>query len=181
MKKLVLSMLCVMSLGFLGCASNPESSDANQVKTSEQFQFKNINFELSQFHNPQIVYHTPEELESVINQNIMARLIEKDLLSNQAGMNELNISISYERRFVGDETPLKSDSLAYPIFAYKIEVIDAGEVIKTIERKNLTYSGGFGMNLRVMSASLRDKKHEIKFAEAIANTIVKQVSQLPIK
>ncbi|MFT5421433.1 MAG: hypothetical protein ACI9D5_002188 [Candidatus Endobugula sp.] len=35
------------------------------------------------------------------------------------------------------------------------------------------------MNLQVMVASLRDKKYEIKFANARVNTVVKRIVAMP--
>ncbi|MFT5117900.1 MAG: hypothetical protein ACI9NY_001433 [Kiritimatiellia bacterium] len=94
-------------------------------------------------------------------------------------MNALKMKVFYKRRFVGDATPFVSDALAYTVFSYRIDVIDNGNIIKTVKKNGLTYHGGVAMNLQVMVASLRDKKYEIKFANARVNTVVKRIVAMP--
>jgi hypothetical protein len=181
MKRLAISLIIlIVGVGVLGCSSNspPPSSDVSEVTISKKFRFDKVSFKFSQTAEPKIAYHTSSELEALINNKIISDLKEKNLLSEQDAMNELKITASYVRRFVGDATSFSSDSLAYPDFSYEIEVIDNGKVIKKVGAKGLVYKGGFAMNLQVMAASLRDKKYEVKFTDALANTIVKRVSQL---
>ncbi|MFW3405225.1 hypothetical protein, partial [Aliarcobacter butzleri] len=68
----------------------------------------------------------------------------------------VDITIIYTRRYVGDETPLKSDSLASPNYDYSLIVINnSGKELLRKVRKNLMIKGGFAMNMQVIAAKLR--------------------------
>ena len=58
----------------------------------------------------------------MLNKKLHSLLEENNLLSTQKSMNTLVINATYKRKFVGDETPLPSDSLAYPHYQYTINV-----------------------------------------------------------
>jgi hypothetical protein len=179
MKRIICSLLVfVVAIFFAGCGGG--SPNTPKLPVTKQFQFNGVDsFEFVQFHNATIIYHTPEELESLLNEKITKLLIEKKLLSTDANMNVLKIGTEYTRRFVGDESPIKSDALGYPFYAYKIEALDKnGTTLRNIERRNLQFKGGFTMNLQIIAASLRDKKYEVEFIDAFANTIVQSIEDL---
>lgn len=165
MNKFCIKLIGVLLISsFLGCASSGTSSMPN-VETTKQFKFSAVNFKFEQLITPSITYHTEKELATLLNNRITTLLQEKELLSKQESMNTLNITTFYQRRFVGDATPLPSDSLAPPHYAYKIEVLDGSTVIKTVERKDLIFKGGMAMNFKILTGSLRDKKDELGFID----------------
>jgi hypothetical protein len=106
-------------------------------------------------------------------------MIEKRLLTNDENANVLDINAVYFRRFMGDETPVKSDSLGYPIFAYNIKVLNNNQTtLRDIRRDNLRFEGGFIMNLKALAGQLRDKEDELPFVDALTNTITKSIEKI---
>ena len=126
---------------------------------------------------PDISYHSGEELELMLNKKLHRLLEENNLLSTQTNMNTLVINATYERRFVGDETSISTDSLAYPHYQYSINVKSHTKLLTKIKKIDLTYQGGFTLNLQVIAGTLRDKKYEILFINALANTIFKDIER----
>lgn len=163
---------------FLGCGGNSPTTPSLPV--TNQFRFNGVsNFELHQIHNATIVYHTAEEIESLLNEKITKFLVEKRLLTSNENANILEISPIYFRRFVGDETSLKTDSLGYPFFGYDIKILDNNQtVLRNTNRGNLQFKGGFTMNLKVLAGQLREKEDELPFIDAFAKTITKSIEKI---
>jgi hypothetical protein len=159
-----------------GCGTT--QPDIPTVKTTKYFNIKNVSLHLTQKVKTDIVYHTQKELQELLKNDIEKKLADKNLLSNDASMTKLVIDVSYTRHFVGDATPMSSDSLAYPNMNYTIKAYDGKKLLTTIEKKDLTYQGGFAMNLQVIAGTLRDKKYELDFINALANTIVNNIEEI---
>ena len=177
MKKLSLSLLLIAILvGITGCSKN--SPSAPKIKATEKFQFLNAKLNLSQFVKTKIVYHTKEELETILNNKLTKLLKDNELLSTDIKMNKLVINANYKRRFVGDKTAISTDSLAYPNYSYTINLVNNNKSIGTIKKDNLSFKGGFMMNLQIIAGTLRDKKYELEFIEALANKIFDDIENL---
>ncbi len=172
--KVLLAIVTVISIS--GCGATTPS--VPQVKTSEKFQLNEVSLNVTQLVQPKITYHTEEELKMMLNKKLHSLLKENNLLSTKKSMNTLVINVIYKRKFVGDETPLPSDSLAYPHYQYTINVKNDSKSLLKIKKDELTYKGGFTLNLQVMAGTLRDKKYEIQFIDALANTIFEDIKQL---
>ncbi len=176
-KTIIRMAALLLTLTMFGCASSGPTQ-VSKAETTKQFRFSSVDFKFEQRIKPGIAYHTPDELKAMLNDRVTALLKEKGLLSEDAAMNGLKISVTYQRHFVGDATPFPSDALAYPTFAYKVTVTDHDRVITTAEESDLSYRGGMAMNLKVMAGALRDKKYENEFVDALANTIVERIESL---
>ncbi|MDR0762614.1 MAG: hypothetical protein LBF13_06165 [Campylobacteraceae bacterium] len=162
---------------FLGCGGS--SPNTPNLPVTKQFRFEGVNLELTWLHNPTIIYHTAEEIENLLNEKIAKILIEKRLLTDDENANILDINASYFRRFMGDETPLKADSLGYPFFGYNIKVLDDNQtILREIHRESLRFNGGFVMNVKALAGQLRDKEDELPFIDAFANTIVQSIEKI---
>jgi len=181
MKKILLklSLSCLFLVGIVACSSSPSSnSSIPAIETSEQFRVENVSLSIDQFVTPDIQYHTDTEIQTLVTDGIKGDLMAADLLSTDASMDSLDIAITYQRRFVGDKTPIPSDSLAYPFFDYVIKIKGGDKQITTISKKNLTYSGGFAMNLKVAGGLLRDKTDELAFINALSESVANTIKSL---
>jgi len=164
--------------GLSGCSSTNNPVDKPIVQTTAKFNFNDISLEVVELVSPDIKYHTKSEMKAIVLKQVKTSLEEANLLTNDSSMNSLDIKITYHRRFVGDETPIPSDSLGYPSFDYEINVNDGDKLLTTVSRENLKYQGGFAMNLKVIAGLLREKSDETVFIEALSNAIVKSIKQL---
>lgn len=79
---------------------------------------------------------------------------------------------------MGDGTPIPSDSLAAPQFGFEIKIFDGTKELTTITKEGYTYHGNFGMNLKLLSGSLRTKSSEIVFFDSVAKGIVENIKGL---
>jgi hypothetical protein len=176
--KRILSYLVVAILAmlFVGCGTSQPSSP--EVFVSKQLRIDKIEFNLTEYHKPEIVYHTKNELETLFKEGLFKKLNEKKLITEDKNADTVDIIIDYQRRYLGDATPLKSDSLGYPNYAYSIIVKNNGKDLLRKDRKNLIYQGGFVMNLQVIAGSLRDKKYEVDFIDALSNAITNEIENL---
>jgi len=175
--KVINLLIVLFALLISGCGSSNNVS-LPKIETTKQFQLKEVKVVLSSSVKTKIVYHTEDELENLLNKRLKYLLNESDLLSINKEMNALSINANYQRAHVGEATPFPSDSLAYPGFAYDVNILDKNKVLGTISKHSLTYKGGFLMNLQVIAASLRDKKYEIDFINSLANSIVEDIKDL---
>ncbi len=181
MNKVKIGLITIyFAIGLLlsGCGSNNNNIDVPSVKSTKKFQFSKIKLNLSQSSTSKIVYHTEEELSEIINNRLLELMKQENMLSTDELANKLIIKAFYYRRFVGDQTPFPSDSLAYPNYDYEIEVVNKEKKIEEIKRENLAFKGGFAYNLKVIAGTLRDKKYEIDFAQALANKIFEEIKSL---
>ncbi|MCF6330614.1 MAG: hypothetical protein L3I99_03595 [Sulfurimonas sp.] len=177
MKKLGLGLLFIaIMVGVTGCGKNTPT--VAEKKVTKKFQFSNAKLNLTQAIETEIEYHTQKELEIILNGKLTKLLEDNKILSENTQMNTLVINVNYQRRFVGDETSMPSDSLRYPKYSYSIEIIDTNKSINTINKNNLAFKGGLKMNLKVIAGTLRDKKYELEFIDALANTIVEDIKNL---
>ncbi|MBD5771854.1 hypothetical protein [Marinomonas colpomeniae] len=181
MKKILLklSASCLCLVGVVACSSSPSSdSSLPSIKTSEQFRIENVALNVEQLVTPDIQYHTSAEIQSFVTDGIKENLSQAGLLTQDGTMDSLSIVITYHRRFVGDKTPIPSDSLAYPFFDYVIKIKSNDKQISTISKHNLTYRGGFTMNLKVAGGLLRDKSDEIAFIDALSRSVSDTIESL---
>lgn len=172
------AILAVMAMFMLTGCTSTSTPNTPEFPTTKQFKFEAITLYFAETHFAKIVYYTDKELEVLLNTKIIELLKEKNLLSNDPNMNKLEIRASYIRTYVGDGTPFPSDALRYPVCNYRIEISDNSNILRVVDRRNLTYNGGFFMNLQGLSTGLRDKKYELEFIEAFANTIVESIEKL---
>lgn len=167
--------LAVTSLGLSGCGS---TSNESGLELTSKFRVTEISVDVTQYHDPALEYHSKEELSQLVSSLIKTKLAEKGLLSDKPEMDAIAINVDYYRRFVGDATPIPSDSLAPPTFDYDVQLSGNEKPVTVVERNKLTYDGGFAFNLQVLSGALRDKSAENDFAEAIANKVVEDIEKL---
>lgn len=156
-----------------GCGSTSKGKEV-----TAQFHVDKINVQVTQFHEPDIEYHSQEELSKMIESLVRTKLADKGMLSDAPGMDTITINIDYTRRFVGDATPIPSDSLGYPEYKYNVQREGDNPSEPLIKRNNLVYKGSFTQNLKVIAGALRDKSVENDFVEAIANTVVNDIEEL---
>jgi hypothetical protein len=163
---------------FSGCGGN--SANTPNLPITKQFRFQGVDkFEFAELHHANIAYHTSEEIESALNERITKILTEKNLITNDENANILKIEAVYFRRFMGDETPAKSDSLGYPFYNHTIEILDNnGTLLRKVEAKSRQFEGGFLMNLEASTGQLREKADELPFIDAFADTITNSIEKL---
>ncbi|MBL4831137.1 MAG: hypothetical protein JKY55_14780 [Aliivibrio sp.] len=166
-----------MIAALAGCGSSPKTVE-KKIDVGESFSISKFEINLEEYVTPEIVYHTNDEISALVNTRVLLLLKEKNLISTDPLVNKIDISATYLRRFAGDQTPFPSDSLAYPNYDFTLNVHDDTQSLKTVKKSNLTYRGGFGMNLKVMGGALRSKEDEIPFIEALANTIANEIENL---
>lgn len=176
MKKTIIILTTALTIIFSGCGST--QPDIPKVKTSQKFSVEKVSLTLKEKVKSDIVYHTQDELQELLKKDVEKKLSDKELLSSEPSMNKLTINVIYTRHFMGDASPIPMDSLTYPNMDYKIEVFDGDKLLTAINQKDLTYSGGVIMNAQVVLGALRDKKYELKFINALANTIVENIEEL---
>ncbi|MCF7361452.1 hypothetical protein L3V23_05100 [Vibrio sp. A1-b2] len=173
-RKWLMSIPVLMATLLLsGCGSTSKGKEV-----TAQFHIDKINVQVTQFHEPAIEYHSKEELSTMVESLVLTKLADKGMLSDAPGMDTITINIDYTRRFVGDATPIPSDSLGYPEFNFNVQRAGDEPTKPLINRNNLVYKGSFAQNLQVIAGALRDKSVENDFVEAIANTVVNDIEEL---
>lgn len=174
MKRLSLGILLLITMViFTGCGSTQP-----KVKTTEKFQFNEVDFLLSEKVKTDIIYYTSDELKQILKEKIIDGLAKKGLVSTKKEMNSLKVYVGYHRKFIGDETPIPTDSLAYPTFEYKIDVFEGAKLLTVVNKHNMIFQGGFIMNAQVVLGALRDKKYELDFIQALADKIIEEIINL---
>lgn len=168
-------IICLVVIGTVACSGTPLKP---AIETSEKFNVKNIKLSVVELVKPDIEYHTESEIQDLVIKKIKSNLAQANLISEDKSMNSIDITMTYHRRFVGDQTPIPSDSLGYPIFDYEIVVKDGDKLLTTLSKKKLTYQGGFMMNLKVIAGQLREKSDENPFIEALSNSISESIKSL---
>jgi len=176
MKKIISAITLLVVVLFTGCGSS--QPDVPKVKTTKKYSIESISLKLNEKVKTDIKYHTEKELEQILIINVEMLLKDQGLLSEDKTMNTLKINTVYKRRFLGDETPAPTDSLAYPSMNYSVDVSDNLKVLTRVKQTDVTYKGGFTMNLQVMAGTLRDKKYELEFIGAFAHKIVSDIEKL---
>jgi len=157
---------------FVGCGSKEVS--VPEKLSSKQFKLEDIDFVFEESRKTEdIVYHTKEELEKMLNENIKAKLDENGWLSNDINSYTLKLQVIYERIYFTDKMPffISSDALLFPIFSYKIFVFDnSGKEIRSFESAQRTIGG-----ILMPFGGLKDKKYEIEFVKAITQGIIEKI------
>lgn len=183
-KVLQISIILFALFNLFGCLTSSNAINNPDLPTTKQLRFSKIKFEFGkELHKPQIVYHTPAEIEKMINTKINTLLKDKNMLSSSTASNILQINVMYVRRYIGDETFAKSDTLASPDVRYYIYIYDnQDKLLKAFGNKNFgkNDSGIFG-NLGSMFGSKeegQDKQYEAEVANALAEQIVKDLENL---
>ncbi len=180
MKRLGVALLLIAIM--TGCSAMQEPKavkpDTPKVTLSNKFQFQKATLHLSELIDMDAAYHTEKELQELLNRQLQRLLENKKLLTEDKRANTLVIKVDYERRFVGDKTPIPSSALAYPSYAYSIDVMDHDKRLTNVTQKKKSFKGGLAMSKQVITKALNDKRHENTFINALARDIVASVQAL---
>ena len=180
MKRLgvVLLFLAIMT----GCSATQEPKAAKpevpKVMLTNKFQLQTATLHLSELIDAEPSYHTEKELQELLNMQLKRLLENKKLLTEDKRANTLVITVNYERRFVGDKTPIPSSALAYPSYSYAIDVMDHDKLLTKATQKKKSFKGGLAMSKQVITKALNDKRYENTFINALARDIVKSIQAL---
>ncbi len=189
MKKFSLKVLFITSIiVFTGCAipSTPSSSNTHNAPTkistkidkNKQFQIYKIPLSVTQLIDSDKKYHSDKELELLINEKLIALLKKENYLTTKTDANIIMITVSYERRFVGDKTPIPSTSLSYPKFEYSIDLHNQTKSIAKIKKSKYSYKGNLALTKKVISKTLDKKTDEMQFIDALVNSIFNDIKNL---
>ncbi len=183
MKTLILALLFVAVMTGCSAAYAPKSvkSDVPKVILTHKFQLPDATLHLSELIDAEASYHTEKELQELLNRQLKGLLKNKKLLTEDKRANTLLITVEYERRFVGDKTPIPSSALAYPSYAYTVTVMDKDKVLTAATQKKKRFKGGLAMSKQVVNKLLHDKRNENTFISALARDIVKTIQALQQK
>ena len=188
-------LLIASVIGITGCAtsSSPskpnsmiksiESSSTNDLpiqKTniSQKFQFYKANLSVTQLIDSDAKYHSDKELELLLNEKLNNLLKKDNLLSTHIDANFLMIDAIYERRFIGDKTPIPSSSLSYPSYKYTIDVQNHTKSIAKVDKSKFSYKGNLSLTKRIIAKKLNNKTDEIQFINALANSIFEEIKNI---
>jgi hypothetical protein len=129
-----------------GCGSTPTQPAKTSPSSITTFSAIDLSLNLSQ---KQIVdgYPDQEKLNEIIKERSVAKFNEAKLLSSVSSYSA-KISIAYQRRFAGEDTPIPSKSVMAPIVSYTIVIFDKDVEIQKIEKTGLTTNKGFASNLK---------------------------------
>ncbi len=161
-----------------GCATNGANNADAKFATTGSFSVKDFALKVEQRHTPDIVYHSEQEIQAYVKDEVIRLMKADGIFSKDDGAHALDISVVYKRRFVGDAFPTSTDSLGYPFFDYDITVLEGDKEITTVSRDGLTISGGFAMNFQVVGGVLREKSDEIPFMQILAASIFEEIKNM---
>ncbi|RUM62523.1 MAG: hypothetical protein DSZ03_06560 [Sulfurimonas sp.] len=177
-----LGVLLLFLVIMTGCAATqtPKTAqpEAEKVVLSNKLQFHNLTFKLHELVDVDATYHTQAELQAMVQSKLQKLLEAKHLLTDDPRANTLVIKVNYERRFVGDKTPIPSNALAYPSYGYRIDVMDGDTLLTSIVQDTKNFRGGLAMSKQVVTKSLNDKRYENTFINAVVKDIFKSIESL---
>lgn len=174
--------ICILfSLVLLaGCSSSPKVA-APSVGADAQYAIKNFTFNLIQKREVE-GYATQEELSLITHDLIVSELKAGGILADAADAQAvpLSITINYQRRFSGEDTPFPSKSVTNPIVGYTIIVLEDGAEKARISKAGLTANRGFLANLKTVATMDigNDSKVEEADIQRVAKTIVAELQKL---
>jgi len=177
MKKSVLRILTVLTcfFWFLGCSSTPEKP---KLQTTDKFVVSDVSVTLSQTREPGIEYHSQDALEGLFVEKISEKLKANNLLTDDASANALDIKIKYRRQFIGDATPIPSDSLRSPAVSYEIYIKDGEKLLATVSRREFEYIGGMAVRLKLLAGQSRSKSDEAALVDGVSGSIVGKIKEM---
>ncbi|MFV0481840.1 MAG: lipoprotein [Campylobacteraceae bacterium] len=113
---------------FSGCGSKGLKNP--NLPVTKQVNLVDFNVTYIARHTPKDgLYHTPEEIKSLIKEKVISLLEEKNLLTTDENADILNIDSSYDRVFFGDQTPIKLDKIGLPNVGYALYVYNNNETL----------------------------------------------------
>lgn len=159
-------------------AVQSDSIANSQIDISKKFQFYKANLSVTQLIDLDTSYHTEKELELLLNEKLRNLLEKENLLSTHINANFLMIDVIYERRFIGDKTPIPTTSLSYPSFEYTIDIKSHSKSLTKIDKSRFSYKGDLALTKRVIGKKLNKKSDEVQFIDALANNIFEDIKNL---
>ena len=163
-----------------GCGSTP--TQPVQDSLSPNLTFSSVEIDLSLLQK-QVVdgYPNQEQLTTIIKNKSLSKFEETKLIS-AASSYSAKISVKYQRRFAGEDSPIPSKSVMAPILSYTIVVFDKDAEIKRIEKSDLTTNKGFASNLKTtftlgLGKTAKDEEQDY---EILANTLKTELLSLRI-
>lgn len=168
------SVLLLISLFFIGCASAPK------LPSDTRFAVKSIKVNLK--YKLQVEgYPAQSEFSEIVKKNMIESLKEVNLLadSGQSSTMSVTIDIDYTRQFAGEDTPIPSKSVIAPLLSYTVIVYNKDTEINRIVKSG-TLNRGMLNNLKnVATFGLgNDIKDELSDIKKITNSIAAELNGL---
>lgn len=170
--------LTTTNLSSTSTSIEPKFIPALKIDVSKKFQFYDINLSVTQLIDLDTSYHSDKEIAQLLNEKLRNLLKESNLLSTHINANFLMIDATYERRFVGDKTPIPTTSLSYPSFEYFIDIQNHTQSLNKIRKSKFSYRGTLKLTKQVIGKKLNSKLDEIQFINAFANSIFNEIKDL---
>lgn len=165
------------TVGMMGCSS----TEVKKEKLGNQFNLNQVSLTLLQHVTPSTVYYSESELQSLLTRYLRKHLTLQGKFSTSPSANRLNIKLNYKRHFLGEQSTIPSDALAYPNYDFEINVVNGrntGQVLTHIAEKNRVFKGRFIMDVDVQAGRLDKKSDEIVFIDGIAKSIARSLQTL---
>lgn len=177
MKKGMLKICAVLScsLWLWSCSGTPDKS---KVTTTDKFVVSGVSVTLSQSREPDIEYHSQAEIEGLFSKKINEKLKGYNLLSDDNSSNALDIKIKYHRQFMGDQSPVPSDSLRGPAVSYEIYVKNGEKLLATLSEEKFEYVGGMGLRLKLLAGQLRSKSEEDALVDGLSEMVAEKIKRM---
>ena len=153
-----------------GCGSTPTQPVQDSPLPNITFSSVSVELSLSQKHTVD-GYPNQDQLTTIIKDKSLSKINEAKLISAESNYSA-TISVKYQRRFAGEDSPIPSKSVMAPIVSYTIVVFHKGVEKQRIERSNLTTNKGFASNLKTtftlgLGKTAKDEEQDY---EMLANT-----------
>jgi hypothetical protein len=161
-----------------GCGSTPIQPAQDSLSPNTTFSSVEIDLSLTQ---KQAVdgYPNQEQLTAIIKEKSLSKFDEVKLIS-AASNYSAKISVKYQRRFAGEDTPIPSKSVMAPIVSYTIVIFNNGIEKQRVEKAGLTTNKGFASNLKTtftlgLGKTAKDEEQDY---EMLANTFKTELLSL---
>ncbi len=165
------------AVGMVGCSG----TEVKEVKIGHQFNLNQVSLKLIESMTPSAMYYSESELQSFLIRDLRKHLTLQGKFSTTPSVNRLNIKLSYQRNFLGEQSSAPTNALAYPSYTFEVSVVNGRntrEVLARIAEKNRVFKGRFIMDIDVQAGRLDNKSDELVFIDGIAKSIVRSLQAL---
>ncbi len=170
-------VLLLASVLIFGCSSTPKVVLEASLDKGVKYEVSDINLDIVQRYN-RIGMFTTKQMQQIMTDHLKYSLDKRGLLATPSDKNvaKLDITMSYRRMYVGDDTPFAMGRLANPRVHYYFKVYKGTLLAATFNSKHLTASFSFKGDMADVQ-STQNVEHDISYSLSVVNHLIKNVER----
>lgn len=168
-------VLLLAAVLMFGCSSTPKIALEASLENGVKYEVSDINLDIVQRYN-RIGMFTTKQMQQIMTDHLKYSLDKRGLLATSSDKNvaKLDVTVSYRRMYVGDDTPFAMGRLANPKVYYYFKIYKGALLAASFSSGHLTADFSFKGDMTDVE-SPQNVEHDINYSLSVVNNVITEV------